>query len=75
VEREVIEKIAPVVHEAMRQCQRVNGQPVSPPWDEATWEQESTREAVALALADPTPGQQHEPGWASASPRAGRGAG
>lgn len=55
-----IERIAPVVHEAIRQWQRVNGQPVSPPWEEATWERESTREAVVLALANPTPGQQHE---------------
>jgi hypothetical protein len=55
-----IEKIAPVVHEAIRQWQKANGQPVSPPWEEATWERESTMEAVALALTNPTPGQQHE---------------
>jgi hypothetical protein len=56
----LIDRIAPVVHEAIRQWQRVNGQPVSPPWEEATWERDSTREAVALALTDPTPGQQHQ---------------
>lgn len=53
------EQIAPVVHEAIRAYQKVLGQKVSPPWDEATWEKDSTLEAVNFALADPTPGQQH----------------
>lgn len=55
-----IEKIAVVVHEAMRAWQRVNGQHVSPAWEEATWERESTIEAVRDALNNPTPGRQHE---------------
>ncbi len=54
------EQIAPVVHEAVRAYQKVLGQPVSPAWDEATWEKQSTIEAVNYALADPTPGQQHQ---------------
>jgi hypothetical protein len=53
------EQIAPVVHEAIRAYQKVLGQKASPPWEEATWEKESTLEAVKFALADPTPGQQH----------------
>src|ERR1035438_8271175 len=53
------EQIAPVVHEAIRAYQKVLGQKPSPPWDEATWEKDSTLEAVKFALADPTPGQQH----------------
>lgn len=57
---ELAERIAPVVHEAVRAYQRVLGQPVNPAWDEATWERESTVEAVRFALADPTTGQQHE---------------
>ncbi|MDX1548109.1 MAG: RyR domain-containing protein [Rhodothermales bacterium] len=55
-----LEHIATVAHEAMRAWQRVNGQPVSPAWEDATWERESTTEAVRLALHDPTPGRQHE---------------
>ena len=65
------EQIAPVVHEAIRAYQKVLGQKPSPAWEEATWEKESTIEGVKFALADPTPGQQHnqwmqerlEAGW------------
>lgn len=57
---ETIEKIAVVVHEALRAWQCVNGQSVSPPWDEATWERKSTLEAVRDALEHPRPGRQHE---------------
>lgn len=53
------EQIAPVVHEAIRAYQKQLGQPVNPPWDEATWEKESTIEAVRFALDSPAPGQQH----------------
>jgi hypothetical protein len=60
VSDESIEKIAVVVHEALRAWQRVNEQTVSPCWEEATWERESTLEAVRDALKDPTPGRQHE---------------
>lgn len=44
----------------MRAYQKVLGQKVSPPWEEATWEKDSTLQAVKFALADPTPGQQHK---------------
>lgn len=54
------EQIAPVVHEAIRAYQRVLGQPVNPAWDEATWERDSTIEAVRFAMKNPRPGQQHE---------------
>lgn len=53
------EEIAPVVHAAIRAYQKVLGQPTSPPWDEVTWEKQSTLEGVQFALEDPTPGQQH----------------
>ena len=53
------EQIAPVVHEAIRAYQKVLGQKMSPSWDEATWEKDSTLEAVKFALADSTPGRQH----------------
>jgi hypothetical protein len=53
------EQIAPVVHEAIRAYQKVLGQKPSPAWEDATWEKESTLEGVKFALADPTPGQQH----------------
>lgn len=53
------ETIAQVVHETIRAYQKVLGQPVNPTWEHATWERESTTEAVRFAMADPTPGQQH----------------
>lgn len=57
---EKIEQIAVVVHEAIRAWQKVNGQAVSASWEEATWERDSTIEAVQFALEDPRPGRQHE---------------
>ena len=54
------ERIAEVVHEAIRAYQRTLGQPVAPPWESATWERQSTIEAVRLALEDPSPGREHE---------------
>ena len=54
------EQIAPIVHEAIRAFQKVLGQEPSPPWEEATWQRESTLEGVNFALSDPTPGHQHD---------------
>jgi len=57
---DTLTKIAYVVHEAIRAWQRVNGQAAAPAWEDATWERESTTEAVQYALAGSSPGAQHE---------------
>ena len=62
--------IARAVHEAMRAYQDALGEPVAPPWHEAGWMQDSSREAVEFALGDPTPGAQHE-AWMRAKRRDG----
>ncbi|HKO49446.1 MAG TPA: RyR domain-containing protein [Polyangiaceae bacterium] len=62
--------IARSVHEAMRAYQAALGEALSPPWDEAGWMQDSSREAVEFALGNPTPGAQHE-AWLRAKVRDG----
>lgn len=54
------EQIAPIVHEAIRGMQKACHQNVSPSWDEATWEKDSTIDNVKLAMTSPTPGQAHQ---------------
>lgn len=54
------EQIAPVVHEAMRAYQRILGQPVTPTWEESTWEKQSSIDGVEFALTGPRLGAQHE---------------
>lgn len=58
------------VHETIRAYQEALGEEPVPPWPEAGWMQESTREAVEFALQDPTPGAQHE-AWVAAKRRDG----
>jgi len=54
------DQIAPVVHEAIRALQAVLGQEPAPPWNDATWQRDSTLQAVEAALANPDPAHQHE---------------
>jgi len=69
--REVaVSAIARTVHEAVRAYQGALGEAVAPPWDEAGWMQNSSREAVEFALTNPTPGAQHE-AWIRAKQRDG----
>lgn len=65
-----INAIARSVHEAMRAYQAALGEPLAPPWDEAGWMQDSSREAVEFALQNPTPGAQHE-AWVRSKERDG----
>ena len=53
------EKIAQVVHEAIRALQGALGQPQAPAWAGCTWERQATIDGVELALGDPTPGASH----------------
>lgn len=62
--------IARSVHEAMRAYQAALGEVVAPPWDDAGWMQDSSREAVEFALHDPSPGAQHE-AWLRSKERDG----
>jgi hypothetical protein len=51
------EKIARVVHEAVRAWQAANGQPPAPPWSRAPkWMKQATLEAIAFRLAHPEAG-------------------
>lgn len=65
-----VNTIARVVHEAVRAYQSALGEPIVPPWDDAGWMQDSSREAVEFALRNPTPGAQHE-AWVQAKKRDG----
>jgi hypothetical protein len=65
-----VNTIARSVHEAMRAYQAALSESVAPPWDDAGWMQDSSREAVEFALHDPTPGAQHE-AWVSSKQRDG----
>lgn len=61
MDREVaLNTIARAVHEAIRAYQVALAEPAAPPWDDAGWMQNSSREAVEFALRNPTPGAQHE---------------
>jgi hypothetical protein len=62
--------VARAVHETMRAYQHALHEAVAPPWDESDRIQASTREAVELALTNPTPGAQHE-AWCIAKRRDG----
>jgi hypothetical protein len=55
-----VNTIARTVHEAIRAYQAALDEPVAPPWDDAGWMQDSSREAVEFALTNPTPGAQHD---------------
>jgi hypothetical protein len=65
-----VNTIARSVHEAMRAYQTALREPVAPPWDDAGWMQDSSREAVELALGNPTPGAQHA-AWVRSKERDG----
>jgi hypothetical protein len=67
---EAITLIARTVHEAIRAYQSARGEDVAPPWPDSGWMQEATRQAVEFALADPTPGAQHD-AWVAAKRRDG----
>ena len=62
--------IARTIHEGMRAYQAALNEPVAPPWDDAGWMQDSSREAVEFALSNPTPGAQHE-AWVRSKERDG----
>src|SRR5688572_9820979 len=62
--------IARVVHESIRAFQSALGEAEVPAWSEAGEMQEWTREAVNFALANPTPGAQHE-AWCESKRRDG----
>ena len=71
MDREIaVNTIARAVHEGMRAYQTALDEPVAPPWDDAGWMQDSSREAVEFALRNPTPGAQHE-AWVRAKERDG----
>jgi hypothetical protein len=56
-------KIAPVLHEALRQWARVNGELPAPPWQRAPkWMKESTAESALFVLENPgaSSGAQHK---------------
>lgn len=65
-----VDCIARTVHEGMRAYQAALGEPTAPPWDDAGWMQDSSREAVEFALSNPTPGAQHE-AWSRSKQRDG----
>jgi hypothetical protein len=65
-----VNSIARTVHEGMRAYQAALNEPAAPPWDDADWMQESSREAVEFALGNPTPGAQHE-AWVRSKERDG----
>lgn len=65
-----VNAIARVIHEAMRAYQAALSEPVAPPWEDAGWMQDSSREAVEFALRNPTPGAQHE-AWMRSKERDG----
>lgn len=54
------------VHEANRAIQRMTGEELNPPWDEAPdWMRESTRKGIEGVLEGNTPEQSHE-AWCKA---------
>lgn len=55
-----VNTIARTVHEAIRAYQAALNESVAPPWGEAGWMQDSSREAVEFALSNSSPGAQHE---------------
>jgi hypothetical protein len=55
-----VDAIARVTHDAIRAYQAVLGQPVTPAWEDATWERDSSRAAVRFALEGRGSGAQHE---------------
>lgn len=65
-----VNSIARTVHEAIRAYQVALDESVAPPWDDAGWMQDSSREAVEFALGNPTPGAQHE-AWVRSKKRDG----
>lgn len=65
-----VNSIARTVHEAMRAYQIALNEPAAPPWDDAGWMQDSSRDAVEFALINPTPGAQHE-AWVRSKERDG----
>jgi hypothetical protein len=55
------EQIAVVIHEANRAIQKVMGQPIDPPWEEADWRQKSTLESIeAMERGEVDFEEQHE---------------
>lgn len=68
--QDAVTVIARTVHEAIRADQAALGEREAPPWSEAGWMQESSREAVEFALGHPTAGAQHE-AWMAAKRRDG----
>jgi hypothetical protein len=57
---EQIDRIAQVAHAAIRAHGIAHGRKPGPEWDDAEeWMRESSRDAVRVALEDPTPGTQH----------------
>lgn len=51
---DIVARIAPVMHEAVRAWQKANGQEAAPPWSRApSWMKLATHEAVAWRLANP----------------------
>jgi peptidoglycan/xylan/chitin deacetylase (PgdA/CDA1 family) len=59
---DIVVRIAPVMHEAVRAWQKANGQEPAPPWLRAPgWMKNATYEAVAWRLANPkaAPSAQH----------------
>jgi hypothetical protein len=70
---ETINRVAQVMHEAVRAWQKANGQPASPPWSRApAWMKTSSREAVIWRLSNPkaSPSLHHEQ-WVAEKKSAG----
>jgi hypothetical protein len=58
-----LEHIARVVHEAVRAFQTALGEAAAAPWDSAEdWQRQSTREAIAFQIANPSapPSAEHD---------------
>lgn len=59
-----IEEMAQVVHAANRELQRINGDPVNPPWNSLSADlKASTRKGVMVALGGSSPRSMHA-AWA-----------
>jgi hypothetical protein len=60
---QTVDRVAQVMHEAVRAWQKANDQPASPPWSKApAWMKTSSREAVIWQLSNPkaSPSLHHE---------------
>lgn len=70
---QAIERIAQVMHEAMRAWQAANGQEPAPPWSRAPrWMREASREAVVWRIDHPkAPSSAQHDQWLAQKKKAG----